>query len=239
MKPFLCLIITSLFLILNNSHAYSQHKKIMSVHSGCVFSLTDLRSRPYNQDKIFSPGDWSLAAQFDYQVYGNFNLSARGNILFLNTRQEGIEDAFNNYKIEKWDGGKYKLYNVLVGPKYYMPVNNKISISYALMGGIGVMKVSDIGMIIDPSNNTQKILRKESFKFKNTLSLEGQVECDYNISPHLSLSLNLAYFMQTFKQYFAIISSSPYHAPVENEGNYGDEMKANMIIPSLGIKYAF
>lgn len=43
------------------SPVFSQHKKEFSVHSGFVFSLSDLRSRPYNQDKIFSPDDWSMA----------------------------------------------------------------------------------------------------------------------------------------------------------------------------------
>lgn len=219
--------------------ASAQHKRELSVHSGFIFSLSDLRSRPYNQDKLFSTDDWGLAAQFNYQVVSNFYLSAKGNVSFLKTKQDGIEEAFNKYKIENWDGGKYKLYNVLVGPKYYMPVNDKIGINYALMGGIGILNVSDIEMIIDPSNNTKKIYRKESFKFKNTLSLEGQVECDYNISPHLSLSLNVAYFLQTFKQDYFIMVSSSYNIPSEGGETYGNEMQANVFFPSIGIKYTF
>lgn len=228
-----------LFFTLFCLQSFAQHKKELSIHSGFVFSLSDLRSRPYNQDKIFSPGDWSTAARFNYQVYGNFYLGIRGNASFLKTRNDGIEEANRNFILEEWDGGRYRMFNVLAGPKYCLPLKGKLDISFALMGGIGIMKVSELGILTSTYITMLKNLERRIYKFNNSFCLEGEIECNYQLSQHLSFSINVAYFTQTFGQAAMIINSSPYFVPLGSGYSYDDKMEANMIIPSMGIKYAF
>lgn len=233
------LTIVILLLALNRPATLAQHKKELSVYSGTVLSLKDLRSRPYNGDNLFSPKDLAIAAQFSYQVYGNFYLSFAANATFLHTRKDMIEKEYDFSLPDNWKGGEYKISSYLLGPKYNLPLSTKMSLGSAVRFGVSKMKVSDIRFIkIYNLNSSYQYI--EVYTFDKAFCLDVEFELNYNLSHSFGVHLDINYYSQKFNETMFLVSG-----PIDDNSGfalaslYRDKMKANMIVPSLGIKYIF
>jgi len=225
-----------LFLLIISSSIRAQQKNEFTLQAGNNLSLHDLRLRPYNNSKILSFNDFGISILYNHKIKGHLYFSTIFNLSILETDKKDIvkywQSAGVNLKSAK--GGTYKMFNFLCGLKYYIIVGEKFNLASSLRGGIVKMNVSDIVFTDDYLPG----YTKESYNFKNTWSVNSDIEFTYLLSKTIGLTFDVSYLSQKFKYDYKFdheYGNNQYY----NYGIPDKKMIADQVLMYLGLKYCF